>query len=50
MWNCGELTRDDGGGRAAHVGTQEIFTDEWWSAHNVLVHHELDAGRWKEML
>ena len=33
------------------VGTQEIFTDEWAVRHpNVLVHHELDAVKWKALL
>lgn len=48
----GELTRgmtvvDERG----TVGTQEIFTDEWAVRHpNVLVHHELDAAKWKALL
>lgn len=48
----GELTRgmtvvDERG----IVGTQKIFTDEWAvRAPNVLVHHELDTVRWKELL
>jgi purine nucleosidase len=33
------------------VGTQRFFTDEWVvRERNVLVHHELDAARWKELL
>ena len=33
------------------VGTQDIFTDEWAVRHpNVLVHHELDAVKWKALL
>ena len=33
------------------VGTQAFFTDEWQvRGKNVLVHHELDAARWKELL
>lgn len=48
----GELTRGMTVVDERHtVGTQQIFTDPWWvREHNVLVHHELDAARWKELL
>jgi purine nucleosidase len=33
------------------VGTQEVFTEEWTVREpNVLVHHELDAAKWKALL
>lgn len=48
----GELTRGMTVVDERHtVGTQAVFTDEWMvREHNVLVHHELDAARWKELL
>ena len=48
----GELTRGMTVVDERHtVGTQEIFTDEWAVRHpNVLVHHELDAAKWKNLL
>lgn len=48
----GELTRGMTVVDERHtVGTQEIFTDEWdVREKNVLVHHELDVLRWKELL
>lgn len=48
----GELTRGMTVVDERHtVGTQEIFTDVWdVRARNVLVHHALDAKRWKELL
>lgn len=48
----GELTRGMTVVDERHtVGTQKIFTDEWHVREkNVLVHHELDAMRWKKML
>lgn len=48
----GELTRGMTVVDERHtIGTQKIFTDEWHVREkNVLVHHELDAMRWKELL
>jgi purine nucleosidase len=48
----GELTRGMTVVDERHtVGTQERFTDGWWVREpNVLVHHALDAVRWKELL
>lgn len=48
----GELTRGMTVVDERHtVGTQQVFTDEWMvRERNVLVHHELDAKRWKELL
>jgi purine nucleosidase len=48
----GELTRGMTVVDERHtVGTQSIFTDEWTVREkNVLVHHELDAPRWKALL
>ncbi|MBI4672827.1 MAG: nucleoside hydrolase [Chloroflexi bacterium] len=48
----GELTRGMTVVDERHiVGTQKIFTDAWAVREpNVLVHHELDAARWKELL
>lgn len=48
----GELTRGMTVVDERHtVGTQKIFTEEWAVREkNVLVHHELDATRWKELL
>ncbi len=48
----GELTRGMTVVDERHtVGTQKIFTDEWAVREkNILVHHELDAARWKELL
>ncbi len=48
----GELTRGMTVVDERHtVGTQEIFTDEWRVREkNVLVHHALDAPRWKGLL
>ena len=48
----GELTRGMTVVDDRHtVGTQKFFTDEWAVREkNVLVHHELDAARWKELL
>jgi purine nucleosidase len=48
----GELTRGMTVVDERHtVGTQEFFTDAWAvRERNVLVHHELDAARWKRLL
>lgn len=48
----GELTRGMTVVDERHtVGTQQVFTDGWVVREkNVLVHHELDAKRWKELL
>lgn len=48
----GELTRGMTVVDERHtVGTQDIFTDEWHVREkNVLVHHALDAARWKDLL
>jgi purine nucleosidase len=48
----GELTRGMTVVDERHtVGTQKIFTDEWAVREkNVLVHHALDAARWKTLL
>jgi inosine-uridine nucleoside N-ribohydrolase len=48
----GELTRGMTVVDERHtVGTQEVFTDGWHVREkNALVHHELDARRWKELL
>ena len=48
----GELTRGMTVVDERHtVGTQQFFTDEWAVREkNVLVHHELDARRWKALL
>ncbi len=48
----GELTRGMTVVDERHtVGTQKLFTDEWSVREkNILVHHELDAPRWKALL
>jgi purine nucleosidase len=48
----GELTRGMTVVDERHtVGSQEHFTDGWWVRKpNALVHHELDARRWKDLL
>lgn len=48
----GELTRGMTVVDERHtVGTQQVFTDEWAVREpNVLVHHELDAAKWKALL